>query len=127
MLSGRVRALPRHLRLHSGHPLRESPVQALLPDYATALTAHQCRPSRPPRHSPCRAVSQRSLPYRSGRRRPPQVFYAGREEAVAAYQAVAERIVELPVPEAIAYIDENLRGVERYLLRLYPGRPGRES
>ncbi|GIF09929.1 hypothetical protein [Actinoplanes siamensis] len=55
-----------------------------------------------------------------------QVFYAGREEAVAAYQAIAETIGKLPVPKAIAYIDENLRGVERYLLRLYPGRPGRE-
>ncbi|GLW29297.1 hypothetical protein [Actinoplanes regularis] len=53
-----------------------------------------------------------------------QIFYAGREKAVAAYRSIVDMIIELPVPEAIAYLDEHVRGVERYLLRLCPGRPG---
>ena len=49
-----------------------------------------------------------------------QVFYAGREEAVAAYRAIIAEVDRLPIPEQLPYVDEHAHGIERYLLRLHP-------
>ena len=54
-----------------------------------------------------------------------QVFYAGREDAVAAYRAIIAEVDRLPIPEQLPYVDEHAYAIERYLLRLYPARSPR--
>lgn len=52
-----------------------------------------------------------------------QVFHTGRREAVEAYHALIDTVDRMPLPDQLPYLDQHARGIERYLLRLWPGSP----